>query len=39
LRIGARSADEIAVSIVAELIAYRRGKSEGRWSSRESSSG
>lgn len=31
LRIGARSADEIAVAIVAEMLALRRGKLEGRW--------
>jgi xanthine dehydrogenase accessory factor len=37
LRIGARTADEIAVSIVAEMIAVRRGKSEGRWNAREPS--
>lgn len=30
LRIGARTADEIAVSIVAEMIAVRRGGSESR---------
>ncbi len=34
LRLGARTADEIAVSIVAEMIAVRRGKPEGRWSVR-----
>lgn len=34
LRLGARTADEIAVSIVAEMIAVRRGKPEGRWSAR-----
>ncbi len=34
LRLGARTADEIAVSIVAELIAVRRGKPEGRWNVR-----
>jgi xanthine dehydrogenase accessory factor len=32
LRIGARTADEIAVSIVAEMVAVRRGKPEGKWS-------
>jgi xanthine dehydrogenase accessory factor len=37
LRIGARTADEIAVSIVAEMVAVRRGKAEGRWNSREPS--
>ena len=31
LRIGARSADEIAVSVVAEMLALRRGKPRGRW--------
>ena len=35
LRLGARTADEIAVSIVAELIAVRRGRNEGRWNVRE----
>lgn len=35
LRIGARTAEEIAVSIVAEMIAVRRGRSEGRWSVHE----
>lgn len=34
LRIGGRTADEIAVSIVAEMIAVRRGKPEGRWNVR-----
>ncbi len=34
LRLGARTADEIAVSIVAELIAVRRGRPEGRWVAR-----
>lgn len=37
LRIGARTADEIAVSIVAEMVAVRRGKAEGRWNVREPS--
>jgi xanthine dehydrogenase accessory factor len=37
LRIGARTADEIAVSIVAEMLAVRRGKPEGRWNVREPS--
>jgi xanthine dehydrogenase accessory factor len=37
LRIGARTADEIAVSIVAEMVAVRRGKAEGRWNAREPS--
>ncbi len=32
LRIGARTSDEIAVAVVAEMIAVRRGKTEGRWS-------
>jgi xanthine dehydrogenase accessory factor len=34
LRLGARTAEEIAVSIVAELIAVRRGRTEGRWNVR-----
>jgi xanthine dehydrogenase accessory factor len=35
LRIGARTADEIAVSIAAEMIAVRRGHPEGRWNFKE----
>ena len=37
LRLGARTADEIAISIVAEMLAVRRGKPEGRWNVREPS--
>jgi xanthine dehydrogenase accessory factor len=31
LRIGARTADEIALSVVAEMVALRRGKPTGSW--------
>ena len=37
LRLGARTADEIAISIVAEMLAVRRGKPEGRWNVRDPS--
>lgn len=37
LRLGARTADEIAVAVVAELVAVRRGHPTGRWNLQEPS--
>ncbi len=35
LRLGARTADEIALAVVAEMVAVRRGHPTGRWSVHE----